>query len=103
LSQIATRVPIARDWSLIGMWSRNHELNRQVERIAGLEMDGCCVRLSFAYRRFSDPKLGLDESAKNFYFIEESRSGVFLEVELKGLSSFGNGIGKVLSRSFPAF
>jgi LPS-assembly protein len=103
LSQIATRVPIARDWSLIGMWSRNHELNRQVERIAGLEMDGCCVRLSFAYRRFSDPKLGLDESAKSFYFIEESRSGVFLEVELKGLSSFGNGIGKVLSRSFPAF
>ena len=85
------------------MWSRNHRLNRQVESIAGVEMDGCCVRLSFAYRRFSDPKLGFNEEQKSFYFIEESRSGVFLEIELKGLSSFGNGIGKVLSRSFPPF
>ena len=103
LSQIATRVPLGNRWSVIGMWSRNHTLDRQVESIAGLELDSCCTRFSIAYRQFSDPKLSLDPDSKTFFFKEQPRRGIFLEVELKGLTSFGNGIGKVLSRSFPAF
>ena len=103
LSQIATRIPLGNQWSVIGMWSKNHTLDRQVESIAGLELDSCCTRFSIAYRQFSDPKLSLDPDSKTFFFKEQSRRGIFLEVELKGLTSFGNGIGKVLSRSFPAF
>ena len=102
LSQIATRAPLGNQWSVIGMWSKNHTLDRQVESIAGLELDSCCTRFSIAYRQFSDPKLSLDPDSKTFFFKEQPRRGVFLEVELKGLTSFGNGIGKVLSRSFPA-
>ena len=103
LSQIATRVPLSNQWSVLGMWSKNHTLDRQAESIAGLELDSCCTRFSIAYRQFSDPELSLDPDSKTFFFKEQPRRGIFLELELKGLTSFGNGIGKVLSRSFPAF
>ena len=103
LSQIASRIPLGNQWSVIGMWSKNHTVDRQVESIAGLELDSCCTRFSIAYRQFSDPKLSLDPDSKTFFFKEQPRRGIFLEVELKGLTSFGNGISKVLSRSFPAF
>ena len=64
LSQIATRIPLGNQWSVIGMWSKNHTLDRQVESIAGLELDSCCTRFSIAYRQFSDPKLSLDPDSK---------------------------------------
>ena len=86
LSQIATRVPLGNRWSVIGMWSRNHTLDRQVESIAGLELDSCCTRISIADRQYSEHKLSLDPESKTFFFKEQSRRGIFLEVELKGLT-----------------
>ena len=64
-------------WSLAGRWSHSLEADEWMEAFAGMEYNGCCLRLRTVMRRF------LTDNG------QRHQTGVFFEVELKGLTQLG--------------
>lgn len=67
-----------RDWNLIGRW--NYSLQgegRNLERLLGIEWKSCCVALRVIGREYVRS------------FADQSNFGLYVELELNGLGSFG--------------
>ncbi len=77
-SDISFRIPVKNDWNLIGRW--NYSLQgqgRNLERLLGVEWKSCCVALRVIGRQYVRS------------FQDQSNFGLYVELELNGLGSFG--------------
>ena len=85
--------PIGRDWRAVGRWNfaLNEEENRTLEAFGGLEYESCCWGIRLVARRFLS---GSSDSYSN---------GIFLQLELKGLTGVGHDADAFLERSIPGY
>lgn len=76
-TDISFRVPLKRDWNLLGRWNYSIQDGKSLESMLGVEWKSCCVALRV---------LGRDYIRT---FDGESNFGLYIELELNGLGSFG--------------
>lgn len=77
-------LPVHRNWSLLGRWNYSLLERQTLEAMAGVEWKSCCVAVRLVGRRY------LRE------FSDERNTGVYLEIELNGVGSFGRDTARLL-------
>lgn len=92
------RWPIYDSWRGVGRWLYSHKFNSTKESFLGLEKESCCWRFRVVWRRYIDK---LDNVvANNKSKMEE---GVFIQLELKGLTNLGDKAGEFLEQNLPGY
>ena len=90
--------PIGANWRTVGRWNfaLNDDRNRTVEALGGLEYESCCWGFRVVARRFrrSGVRIDGDNSFSN---------GLYVQLELKGLTGVGNRTEGLLTRSIPGY
>ena len=77
-------VPVNRNWNLYGRWNYSLRDNQTIEALAGFEWNSCCVAVRLLGRQY----IRSFDSRQNF--------GLYLEIELNGLGSFGRDTARLL-------
>ena len=80
-------LPINANWNAYGRWNYSLHDNQTIEALAGLEWKSCCVAVRLVGRQY----IRSFESRQNF--------GLYLEIELNGLGSFGRDTVRVLDNA----
>jgi LPS-assembly protein len=78
-AQLAFATPVTKQWTLVGAHEQDLKNDRRLETLAGLEYQSCCWKSRLAARNY----LLSDNATYD--------DAVFIELELKGLGSFGSG------------
>ncbi len=105
--------PIRGNWSSIGRWNFGWDSDQTIESLIGLEYNDCCWKFRVAYRRFlKNPRLitiTVDDplnpgSDIDIPFLQQrSDSGIFVEIQLKGLANLGGRLDRLLEDSIPGY
>lgn len=85
---ISASVPINDTWSVIGRYYRSLDDQRTLETLAGFEYNSCCWATRFVFRDYIND---INSDDRNTAF--------FVEIQLKGLGSFGNKTDNLLQES----
>jgi LPS-assembly protein len=94
-TDVSFRWPVLDDWYLMGRWLYALNFNATKESFIGLEKDSCCWRFSIIGRRFSN---GLSNTVQS-----QLQTGIFVQLELKGLGSFGDKVDQFLETNIPGY
>lgn len=89
-------LPLSARWSAMGRWGYDVELNRSFDNMVGLEYDSCCWKFRLVSRRF------LQEDAIDPKAVEP-KSGIYFQIQLKGLAGIGNKVENLLDTSISGF
>ncbi|MGQ0586930.1 MAG: LPS-assembly protein LptD [Gammaproteobacteria bacterium] len=81
---LSAATPLVGSVSLLGRWRYSREDYRTLEALGGLQYETCCWSLRTAYRRHQ------------FNTDREYTTGVYLQLELKGLTRIGAGFESLL-------
>ena len=100
--------PIKNKWGVLGRWNFNWDNNQTIESLVGLEYNACCWRTRIVARRYKAQAgftLGLaDESiGETITSRRRTETGVFLEFQLKGLSTLGERLDDLLENSISGY
>ncbi|GAB4253878.1 MAG: LPS-assembly protein LptD [Methylomicrobium sp.] len=91
LTDMSFRWPLYNNWYAVGRWQYSMFYDTTVESFAGLEKESCCWRFRIIGRRWinsiSDQLIG------------EKQTGVFVQLELKGLTAFGDNLDEFFERN----
>jgi LPS-assembly protein len=87
--------PIYDDWYLMGRWLYALNYNATKESFIGLEKDSCCWRFSIIGRRYSNALSNTVQS--------QLQTGIFVQLELKGLGSFGDKVDQFLENNISGY
>lgn len=90
-SDISFRWPVVKNWSAVGRWNYAVPEGRSLETFAGLEYESCCWGARMVARRFLTDING------------EFDTGIFLQVELKGLAGIGKKTVDFLKQQIPGY
>ncbi|HET8808550.1 MAG TPA: LPS-assembly protein LptD [Methylophaga sp.] len=85
---ISASMPINDTWSVIGRYYRSLDDQRTLETLAGFEYNSCCWATRFVFRDYIND---INSDDRNTAF--------FVEIQLKGLGSFGNKTDNLLQES----
>jgi len=77
-------IPFNHNWNLYGRWNYSLYDNQTIEALGGLEWKSCCMAVRLLGRQY----IRSFDSRENF--------GLYLEIELNGLGSFGRDTGRLL-------
>lgn len=83
--------PLASSWNLVARWLHSLEHEVTLESLAGVEYESCCWNLRIVQRRMLD---SVTDS--------EATSSIWLQLELKGLTSVGDRVNDLLARDILA-
>jgi LPS-assembly protein len=86
---LSAGTPVFGAVSAIGRWRYSRAEERSLEALGGLEYETCCWAMRGAWRRY---QFGYDEAAG----APEYTTGVYLQLELKGLTRIGAGFQALL-------
>lgn len=89
-TDVSAAWPINKRWRVLGRWLYSQTRSRDLDMLFGLEYESCCWRARLTARRYI-----LDEQ-------EDYNKSYFLQIDLKGLGSFGEGQ-SLLERSIPGY
>nr|CAA6829019.1 MAG: Outer membrane protein Imp, required for envelope biogenesis / Organic solvent tolerance protein precursor [uncultured Thiotrichaceae bacterium] len=84
-AHISFATPVTKSWKLAGSYEHDLKNDRMLESVIGIEYTDCCWKGRIAGRK---------------YLLSDNTSyddAIFVEIELKGLSSFGSSARKFLS------
>ena len=90
-SDISFRWPFNRQWSAVGRWNYAVPEGRSLELFGGIEYESCCWALRAVARRFLTDIDG------------EFDTGIFLQLELKGLAGVGKKTVSFLKEQIPGY
>lgn len=90
-TDVSFRWPINPKWSVVGRWNYALPESRSIEIFGGVEYEDCCWGSRLVARRFLSDIEG------------EFETGVFLQVELKGLAGVGKKAAEFLERNIPGY
>lgn len=90
-SDISFHWPLNQNWSMIGRWNYAIPENRSLEIFGGVEYDSCCWGFRVVARRFLTSIDGAFDT------------GLFLQLELKGLSGIGRQTVDFLQQRIPGY
>ena len=88
---VAAIWPLAAQWNVVGRWLRSLHDSVTLESIAGIEYESCCWNLSVVHRRYRE---NVDAT--------EVSDSIWLQLELKGLTSIGRGIDDLVAHDILA-
>lgn len=91
-TDISFKWPLSKSWSTVGRWNYSEEHNLSLETFLGLEKDTCCWRFRVLAKRYV-----------NDAFDEEPKEGLFFQLQLKGLTSFGDKVESVLEEGIRGY
>jgi LPS-assembly protein len=80
-------VPVNANWRLVGRWNYSLRDDQTLEALAGLEWKGCCTAVRLLARQY----------VRNF--TSQENFGLYLEIELNGLGSFGRRTDHILDNA----
>ena len=90
-SDISFHWPLKQNWSMIGRWNYAIPEKRTLEIFGGIEYDSCCWSFRVVARRF------LADIDGDF------DTGMFFQLELKGLSGIGRKTADFLKQKIPGY
>jgi LPS-assembly protein len=90
-SDISFRWPFKRNWSVVGRWNYAVPEGRSLELFGGIEYESCCWGVRAVARRFLTNING------------DFETGVFLQLELKGLAGIGKKTVDFLKQQIPGY
>jgi LPS-assembly protein len=102
LTHASFAVPLSAYWQIVGMWNYDWNRKESIESVAAVEYNGCCWSAKLAYREFIDIYRDAEVSQPTYKEFK-SRSGVFIEFQLKGLGNLGSDLVRLLERTVPGF
>lgn len=94
-SDISFRWPLYDEWYAVGRWQYSWLYNSTKESFLGLEKEGCCWRFRIVGRQFVN---SISDTAE-----AELQTGVFVQLELKGLSSIGDKVEEFLEKNISGY
>lgn len=84
--------PIDQNWRFLGRWHYALDLERNLNLLVGAEYNDCCWALRF-----------LGSQRRDKPEDTETRNAVYMQLELKGLSSVGRSIDRLLQDTVPGY
>ena len=90
-SDISLRWPFRKNWSVVGRWNYAVPEGRSLELFGGIEYEDCCWGVRAVARRFLTNIDG------------EFDTGIFLQMELKGLAGIGKKTVDFLKQQIPGY
>jgi LPS-assembly protein len=110
-TDVSFRLPVFDDWYAMGRWLYSIHFNTTTDSFIGLEKDSCCWRFSIIGRRFANnlinPAVGTILGSSGTTAVSTVpptlQTGIFVQLELKGLGSFGDQIDQFLERNIPGY
>lgn len=95
-SDISFRLPIYDNWYGLGRWQYSFNFDKTSESFIGLEKESCCWRLRLIGRRYLN--------GANFASVNpKPENAVFVQLELKGFTSFGDSVDNFLQRNLNGY
>ncbi|MFW5427214.1 MAG: LPS-assembly protein LptD [Methylophagaceae bacterium] len=85
---ISARLPINKQWSIVGRWYRSLKESQTLETLAGIEYDSCCWATRLVVRDYVNNALDDDRNL-----------AILFQIELKGLGNFGQKTDALLEKS----
>lgn len=86
-TDISFRIPVKQSWNLVGRWNYSIRDDSSLESLFGVEWKSCCVALRVLARQYVRS------------FSDKSNFGLYVELELNGLGSFGRDTEAVLDNA----
>ena len=77
-------LPVHRNWTLLARWNYSLRDRTSLEAMGGVEWKSCCVAVRVLGRRYVRE------------FSNEQNTGIYLEIELNGIGSFGRNTARLL-------
>jgi LPS-assembly protein len=90
-SDLSVRWPLVNNWNVVGRWNYAIPEGRSLEAFAGLEYESCCWGARAVARRY------LTDIDGDF------ETGIFLQLELKGLAGVGKKTVDFLKQQIPGY
>jgi len=97
---VSAHLPINQQWSVFGRYYRSINTGRTLEGLFGVEYDSCCWATRLAIRNY------VNEGSiySNVDTQEQDRNlSIYLQIELKGLGSFGKKSDSLLEQSIRGY
>ncbi len=85
---ISARLPLNRQWSMVGRWYESLKDHRTLEGLVGIEYESCCWATRLVARNYVNDASDDDRNL-----------AIFFQLELKGLGNFGQKTETLLERS----
>lgn len=98
-ADMSFRLPLVAGWYGLGRWQYSFNFDRTTESFIGLEKETCCWRLRVIGRRYINGATRSNILAPN----AKPENAVFVQLELKGLTSFGDQIDRFLRRNLNGY
>jgi LPS-assembly protein len=96
-SDLSFAWPLFDDWNLVGRWVYSLKENMSLEMFSGLEKNNCCWRFRVLGRRYANSTSQVSEDQ------EQYDMGLFVQLELKGLTGLGDKVGNFLNEYLPGY
>lgn len=98
-SDASFRWPVAAGWYALGRWQYSFNFAKTTESFIGFEKENCCWRFRVIGRRYIN-----GANTTNFLAPDaKPENAIFVQLELKGLTSFGNSVDQFLQTNLPGF
>ena len=96
--QASTVYPVSERWRLIGEWTYSMRDKRTVEGLAGVQYEGCCVKVSLVARHYVTGYYGVITTLPPGQRPPGSDTTVMFQLEFKGMGAFSGQTESVLRR-----
>ena len=99
--------PLRDRWHLIGRWNYGWDSGQTIESMLGVEYNDCCWKARVVFRRnLDEPRFVTVTSATGASQLVTDRradSGIYLEIQLKGIGSLGGRLDSLLRDAIPGY
>jgi LPS-assembly protein len=102
-TDVSFRWPIYNDWFAIGRWQYSLLYNQTQDAFVGLEKENCCWRFRVIGRRFVNNLAGAANSIVDQDSPYSSQTGIYFQIELKGLTGFGEKLDDFFAQSIHGY
>ena len=94
------RWPIYDNWYGVGRWQYSWLFNQSQDAFVGLEKETCCWRFRIIGRRYVNNLLAAANNPANIANPQfNSQTGIFFQIEFKGLTGTGLDLGNFFAKS----
>jgi LPS-assembly protein len=98
-SDISFRWPLFAGWYGLGRWQYAFNYAKTTESFIGVEKENCCWRLRVIGRRYINGATTTNILAPD----AKPETAVFVQLELKGLTSFGDSVDQFLQQNLNGY
>ena len=98
-TDVSFRWPIAAGWYGLGRWQYSFNFDKTTESFVGIEKENCCWRLRLLGRRYINGANTTNILAPD----AKPENAIFVQIELKGLTGFGNQVDQFLQQNLNGY